>query len=114
MTWYRQDAFLHPDNAEFDPTQPGNIGGIKPKPFKMFEVPDPAVREFEGVDETDVERHETADKDDAVNPTATDDEMFSPVSNANFRASGKESLEDAFAEPKDRAPGVVNEDDDDA
>jgi hypothetical protein len=84
MTWYRQDAFLHPDNADFDPTQsaPGKIGGVKPSPATMADPPKNAVRETRSTDESFEERKETANMDDAVSPVAMDmapsDEQFSP------------------------------------
>jgi len=77
--WYRQDSFLHPDNAEFDPMQPGNIGGVKPSPATMAGPPKPAVRESFSTDETMEQRNEKADMDDAVSPVATDANMGVPT-----------------------------------
>jgi len=79
--WYREDSFLHPDNAEFDPTQsaPGKIGGVKPSPGTMAGPPDNAVRESFSTDETMEQRNETADMDDAVSPVATDANVGAPT-----------------------------------
>lgn len=107
MPWYRQDAFLHPDNAEFDPPQPGNIGGIKPDPKTMAKPPEPHVIEVEGTDETDVERDEKAKPGDAVSPVATDEEMYRVNEQGAFRDPGDDNLDYVFVQPRDRRPGVV-------
>jgi hypothetical protein len=104
---------LHPDNADFNPVQPGNIGGVKPKPATMAGFPEPKVIEVEGTDATDVERTETAKPGDTVKPVATDEEMYKVNYASNFRASGEQTKDQQFAEPTDRGPHVEPESEDD-
>lgn len=110
-SWYRRDDFLNPKKAgPFAVPAPGNIGGMEPDPKTMADAPGPRVIEIEGTDETDVEREDKAKPGDAVSPVATDDEMYKVNYPSNFRASGEDALEMAFAEPADRGPRVVNDD----
>ena len=103
-TWYRQDAFLHPDNADFDPTQsaPGKIGGVKPSPATMADPPKNAVRETFTTDETMEQRKDTANMDDAVSPVATDDTLGAPMS----FSPGRERNGEFEGEPGLYSPGA--------
>jgi len=97
-TWYREDAFLNTKKpASFDPVQPGNIGGIEPKPKTMAGPPEPYVCEIANTDETAKVRTETAKVGDAVNPVATDaamgkDTSFSPGRQEDGKYEGSPEL----------------------
>jgi hypothetical protein len=99
--WYRQDAFLHPDNAEYDPTQPGNIGGVKPSPQTVAEPPSNAVRETYSTDETIEHRNEEAKKDDSPAPVATDSKMGEEM----FETPGRDEDGEHEGEPGFYRPG---------
>lgn len=103
MGWYRQDAFLHPDNAEFDPTQsaPGKIGGVAPDPKTMAKPAENAIRENHCTDENLETRNETAKGNDTPSPVS---EM--EISDEEYHQPGRQEDGEVEGEPGYYEPGT--------